>query len=591
VLALSNSPASSVASFSAALNSTLACTGSVYNVYACWNTVNGGTNATLWTNSAYVGSWTNLTSTNLTFTATNLAPSKLYYFTFRATNAVDTLWATNVQSFTTLTPPVPGVDNTAGATNLSPGIAQLRGTLTNGPADVRLYWGTTDGGTNKGNWANTNLLASTGSGAFSSNASNLLYGLAYHYRGYASNQYGTAWAPATTNFTTLRPASSLANSAATGITTNAAALNATLGCTGAVYNVVAFWNTIDGGTNAALWANSAYVGSRTNVVSSSLSVSATGLAPNTPYFFTFRATNSLDTLWATNVQSFTTLAPLGPVVDNDGGAMNLSPGLAQLRGTLGNGPADVRLYWGTTDGGTNKGNWANTNLLAGAASGAFSATVSNLLYGLTYYYRGYASNQWGAAWATATTNFTTLRPVSTLANSAATGLATTGAVLNATLASAGALYDVVAYWNTVNGGADPAQWANSAYIGKWTDVVSTNLSVTATGLAPNTPYFFTFLATNALDTLWATNVQSFTTLAPLPPPLVISGMTVAGDGTGSIAGTGATGQTFVLMQSPDLAAPSSLWTPVLTNSEGIGAFNFSIPVGLEPSVYFRVFAY
>ena len=79
---------------------------------------------------------------------------------------------------------------------------------------------------------------------FSSNVSNLLYGLTYYYRCYASNQWGTAWAPATTNFTTLRPASSLANSAATGITTNAAALNATLACTGAVYNVVAFWNTV-----------------------------------------------------------------------------------------------------------------------------------------------------------------------------------------------------------------------------------------------------------------------------------------------------------------------------------------------------------
>jgi hypothetical protein len=99
-----------VAATTAALNATLGCTGSVYRVDAFWNTVNGGTDAGFWTNSAYVGSWTNVGSNSLSFTASGLAPSTAYYFTFRATNAVDVLWAANVQSFTTLastTPPVP----------------------------------------------------------------------------------------------------------------------------------------------------------------------------------------------------------------------------------------------------------------------------------------------------------------------------------------------------------------------------------------------------------------------------------------------------------------------------------------------------
>ena len=91
-----------MAATTAGLNGTLACAGAVYRFDACWNTVNGGTNAALWTNSAYVGTWTNVALTNLSYTATGLAPSTPYYFTFRATNAVDTLWAANVQSFTTL---------------------------------------------------------------------------------------------------------------------------------------------------------------------------------------------------------------------------------------------------------------------------------------------------------------------------------------------------------------------------------------------------------------------------------------------------------------------------------------------------------
>ena len=65
-----------------------------------------------------------------------------------------------------------------------------------------------------------------------------------------------------------------------------------------------------------------------------------------------------------------------------------------------------------------------------------------------------------------------------------------------------------------------ATWTNSAPVGTWTNVASTNLSLPVSGLIPATTYYFAFRATNALDTLWATNVQSFTTLA-LPAPVVV----------------------------------------------------------------------
>ena len=312
LITISNTPASAITSSSAALNATLGCAGTNAAVLAYWNTVNGGTNSALWTNSAYVGSWTNLGSTNVTCTAMGLAPNTTYYFAFRGTNAGGSVWATNVRSFTTLTPPAPTVDNGSGATNLTSGVAQLRGTLANGPADVRIFWGATDGGTNQANWANLNLLTGVASGAFSSNVSNLLYGLTCYYRCCASNQWGTGWAIATSNFTTLRPSRSLANAAASGITSNAAALNATLTCPGAVYQVSAFWNTVNAGTNAALWTNAAYLGSWTNLVTTNLSYTVVGLLPGTGYYFTFLATNALDTLWATNVQSFTTLTVLPP---------------------------------------------------------------------------------------------------------------------------------------------------------------------------------------------------------------------------------------------------------------------------------------
>ena len=100
---LANAPANDIATNGAVFNGLLACSGAVYNVYACWNTTNGGANLAGWANSVYVGTWTNTASASLSFSVTALTPNTTYYSTFLATNALDTLWATNVQSFTTLT--------------------------------------------------------------------------------------------------------------------------------------------------------------------------------------------------------------------------------------------------------------------------------------------------------------------------------------------------------------------------------------------------------------------------------------------------------------------------------------------------------
>lgn len=104
---LTNAPATGITTTSAALNATLACLGTNIAVYAHWNTVPGGTNATLWTNSVYVGSWTNVAAANLSLPVSGLSPQTQYYFTFRGTNLGGNVWATNVFGFTTLTPPPP----------------------------------------------------------------------------------------------------------------------------------------------------------------------------------------------------------------------------------------------------------------------------------------------------------------------------------------------------------------------------------------------------------------------------------------------------------------------------------------------------
>ena len=116
---------------------------------------------------------------------------------------------------------------------------------------------------------------------------------------------------------------------------------------------------------------------------------------------------------------------------------------------------------------------------------------------------GYLAAKYGIATAYPATG--------SLANQAATAITTTSATLNATLLSNSNTYDVVAYWGPVNGGINPANWANSVSLGSGLNAASTNLSQTLTNLSPGTTYYFNCRATNGTQTIWAAAPQSFTT--------------------------------------------------------------------------------
>ena len=68
--------------------------------------------------------------------------------------------------------------------------------------------------------------------------------------------------------------------------------------------------------------------------------------------------------------------------------------------------ADVTVYWGLTDGETTPSAWSNASSLGTVMLGAFSTNESVLAGGM-YYYRCYATNSAGEAWADSTGTFTT----------------------------------------------------------------------------------------------------------------------------------------------------------------------------------------
>ena len=272
----------------------------------CWGTADRGNTTTGWSGGFINwGAAGGAPATN-SQQVNGLAGSATYYYRVFATNAAGAAWSA-VSSFTTFGAPV--VNNGAGVTSLGSTSATLCGQLVRGNPNpnVWIYWGTTDGGTAKGAWDMTPIgLGAPGMGGFAFTQSGLAANRPYWYRCYASNSWGEAWAPASTNFTTPSGAPAVANQTPTGVGAGAASLNGRLVSTGSapVTAVAVYWGPTDGGTNASLWAN-------TNVLSGgpwnqgdALTTSVSTLCISRDYFYTCYAENACGGAWATPSVNF-----------------------------------------------------------------------------------------------------------------------------------------------------------------------------------------------------------------------------------------------------------------------------------------------
>ena len=647
-ISLTNLPATGIATNQATLNASLGLTlaygGTNATVLVYWGTVNGGTNPAAWANSAIVGKWTNVVSTNIAYTATGLAmnTNTTYYFAFLATNAVYTVWATNVLSFTTPTklaftsvpvyPPAgypfsvtvqaqdangnPQAVTSATTVQLSRSSGSgtlsgtLSGTIANGSSSVVISGAAYSA-------ADTMTLAATAVSGMSLTAGvsppisfmppDLIWdangaGAGVRDGGGVWINSTNTWWNGTTNLNWADNYNARIGSGGSGGTITLDTITA---------NRVTFTNfsgtyTLASGTlnvmsNLTL-ANSAgsvvltyIIGGPGGVtMDSSGSLRIYGLSPNTYSGGTIINRGTL--IWGTMVNGISPdcnyALGTGPVTLNSGATLQFekaSPTNALILnggtlysangwGATWKGPVTVnsnttlRADWPLNFTGTISGaggftkTGGNTLTLSGAntytganvvqagtlscsqaaslGTGALSIsngavvnlnysgtrTISALTLGGTNMARGvYGSTSSSATYKDSHfsgTGTVTVPAVITITNTPATAITNSAAALNARLACSGTNAAVLAYWNTVNGGTNAAVWTNSAYVGAWTNVVSTNLSRTVSGLTPNTTYFFTFRATNTAYNVWATNVLSFTTLAPVPPTPVLLGSAI-----------------------------------------------------------------
>jgi hypothetical protein len=204
-------------------------------------------------------------------------------------------------------------------------------------------------------------------------------------------------------------APTVTNSAASNIKQTSATLNGAITDTGNENpTVIIYWGPSDGGQIYTNWANSVNLGTKGQVA---FSTDIGGLSPNTDYWYNCFASNSAGGNWAgTSGTLCHTTALAAPAVTNSTGASNVAATSARLNGAItdtGGVNPTVTIYWGDNDGRTTSSNWANSVNLGTKDVGAFYKDITDLNNGTRYYYRCYASNSGGPAWAASSENFTT----------------------------------------------------------------------------------------------------------------------------------------------------------------------------------------
>jgi hypothetical protein len=310
---LGNLAASNVTSTSALLTSQVLDAGvGAPTVTFFWGPADGGITPTNWQQAIVLpGTQAGAFSVPIS----GLMPGGTYFFTARGSNSAGLFWVVPAQAFETL-PTTPSVATTAasaiGATSATVGANVL---TTGGEAPVvTIYYGTNDGGINTVAWAAEVSLGQQ-AGPASAVIANLTLGTTYHFRAYAQNSAGGAWATTSLSFVTLNVGlPTVANRSVEGVTGTTANLRGEVTDTGnAAPWVSIYYGRTNGGTMPAAWETVAEVGFQADTFTRFVG----SLLTNTTYYYRCRATNAAGIAWATDAESFTTttLVPTAAVLN------------------------------------------------------------------------------------------------------------------------------------------------------------------------------------------------------------------------------------------------------------------------------------
>lgn len=182
-------------------------------------------------------------------------------------------------------------------------------------------------------------------------------------------------------------------------THTAATLHATvMGTTG---QAILYWGSTDGGMLPDAWEHQLALG---EVTAGPLVAELSDLSPVTTYCYRWLVWNESGEDWADATGTFTTL--LGPVIQPTGATLaSTSSGTftAELQGV----DAQVVLYWGATDGGTDPAAWDHAVGPSAQSVGSFGVALTGLPSATVVHYRWWASGNSAESWSVVGTVDTT----------------------------------------------------------------------------------------------------------------------------------------------------------------------------------------
>jgi hypothetical protein len=304
-------------------------------------------------------------------------------------------------------------------------------------------------------------------------------GTTYYYRVKADGDGDPVYVGEKT-FTTSTTAPSVTTNDATNFAMTSATLNgemASLGTAGSA-TVSFVWGTTSGGPyNHETAPEARGIGA--------FSADLTGLTPGTTHYYRAKADGDGDPIYGAE-KTFTTSTTAPSVTTND--ATNFAMTSATLNGEMASlGTAEsvnVSFEYGTATG-----SYAHTTAdQARTSTGAFSADLTGLTPGTTYYYRAKADGDGDAVYGVEKSFMTLTAPPSVNTNSA-TGVHCTSATLNGIIDSLGTTGSVEVSF----------EWGITTAYGSETTpgskTTTGDFNATLTNLSPNITYHFRAKAT------------------------------------------------------------------------------------------------
>ncbi|MER2562493.1 MAG: hypothetical protein ABTQ32_17345 [Myxococcaceae bacterium] len=529
-------------------------------------------------------------ATPYTANISGLTSGTTYYYCAIASNAVGT-GVGNVMTFST--PGAPTVATLA-ATAVSSSVATLNGSADPRGGDTTGYFrfSTTNPGVCNNTFGvrapgsgGTTILAAAGLTPFSASLSGLAPATTYYFCAIAQNSVGTVYGSVLSFTTPTGP--SVTTSAATGVTSTTATLNASVNPLGSATTAWFRFSSANPsscndtfGTRAPLTAIAVGSGTAASPVSTAIS----GLTAGTTYYFCVIAQNGNGTGFG-SVQTFFT--PGAPTVITTAAANVTSSG-ALVGGTV-NPSADATTAWiryATTSPGTCNDTFGTrfpatggSSVGSGTTPQTFTQNLTGLTGATTYFYCAIAQNAVGTSFGTVL-SFTTLAApaVTTLA---ATAVSSAGATLNGSGVPFGAATTGFFRYSATNpttcndtfGTRGPAVGGSSLGSGGTAQAFSQAI----TGLTPGATYYFCAIAQNSVGTTFGT-VLTFTTGAAPPSATtsaatMVTGVSATLNGSGSANGSASTGFFRYGTTNPGTCtdtfgtrAPASAGTPVTTST-------------------------